>query len=112
MPSPLLYGDELYFLRHYQGYLTCVSAKSGETLFGRQRLPGIGNVYASLVGAADRVYIVDRNGTTAVIKRGAPFKLLARNRLEDSFSASPAIVGKELYLRGERNLYCIAEDGR
>ena len=110
VPSPLLYGDKLYFLRHYQGYLTCVHAKTGESLFGLQRLPGIGNVYASLVGAADRVYIVDRNGTTVVIKRGAKFELLARNRLDDSFSASPAIVGKELYLRGERSLYCIAED--
>ncbi len=110
VPSPLLYGDKLYFLRHYQGYLTCVNAKTGESLFGLQRLSGIGNVYASLVGAADRVYIVDRNGTTVVIKRGAKFELLARNRLDDSFSASPAVVGQELYLRGERNLYCIAED--
>ncbi|MCH7870939.1 MAG: hypothetical protein IID33_04490 [Planctomycetes bacterium] len=60
----------------------------------------------------NRVYIVDRNGTTVVIKRGGEFELLARNRLDDSFSASPAVVGKELYLRGERNLYCIAEDPR
>ena len=110
VPSPLLYGDELYFLRHYQGYLTCVDAKSGEPFYGRQRLPGIGNVYASLLGAADRVYIVDRNGTTVVIKRGARFELLARNRLDDSFSASPAVVGRALYLRGERYLYCIAEN--
>jgi outer membrane protein assembly factor BamB len=110
VPSPLLYGDKLYFLRHYQGYLTCVNAKTGESLFGLQRLPGIGNVYASPVGAADRVYIVDRNGTAVVIKRGAKLELLARNRLDDSFSASPAVAGNELYLRGERNLYCIAED--
>ena len=112
VPSPLLYGDKLYFLRHYQGYLTCVNSKTGESLFGPQRLPGIGNVYASLVGAGDRVYIVDRSGTTIVIKHGATFELLARNRLDDFFSASPAVVGKELYLRGERNLYCIAEDPR
>ena len=64
------------------------------------------------MGAADRVYIVDRNGTTVVIKRGAKFELLARNRLDDSFSASPAVVGQELYLRGERSLYCITEDSR
>jgi outer membrane protein assembly factor BamB len=109
VPSPVLYGDMLFFLKHNQGFLTCVKAKTGEVLFGPKRLPGIDNVFASLVGAADRVYIVSRNGNTAVIKRGVDFELLALNHLDDSFSASPAIVGNELYLRGERHLYCIAE---
>ncbi len=36
-------------------------------------------------------------------------QVLARNQLDDSFSASPAVVGKELYLRGQANLYCLAE---
>jgi len=109
VPSPLLYGDTLFYLKHYQGFLTCVKAKTGKVLFGPHRLPRIDNVFASLVGAADRVYIVSRNGNTAVIKRSVQFELLALNRLDDSFSASPAIVGNELYLRGERYLYCIAE---
>ena len=110
VPSPLLYGDALCFLKHYQGFLTCVQAQSGKPLFGPRRLPGIRNVFASPVGAADRMYIVDRAGATVVLERGAEFKLLARNQLDDSFSASPAVVGNDLYLRGERNLYCIAED--
>lgn len=112
VPSPLLYDDMLFFLKHNQGFLTNLNAKTGKPLFGPQRLGGIGNVFASPVGAAGRVYIVDRNGTAVVVKRGAEFELLARNRLEDSFSASPAVVGNELYLRGERSLYCIAEDPR
>jgi hypothetical protein len=37
--------------------------------------------------------------------------VLAVNMLDDSFSASAAIAGKELFLRGERYLYCIAEEG-
>ena len=110
VPSPVLYGDMLCFLKHYQGFLTCVNAKTGNTLFGPQRLPGIQNVYASPLGAADRIYIVDLDGTAVVIQRGAEFELLARNQLEDSFSASPAVFGNELYLRGERYLYCIAKD--
>ena len=110
VPSPLLYGNMLYYLKHYQGFLTCVNAKTGKRLFGPQRLSGIQNVYASLVGAADRIYVVSRNGATAVIRQSAEFELLALNHLEDSFSASPAIVGNELYLRGERYLYCITEE--
>jgi len=110
VPSPLLYDDTLCFLKHYQNLLTCVQAKSGKTLFGPQRLPGIRSVYASPVGAAGRVYIVDLDGTTLIIERGAELKVLATNRLDDSFSASPAIVGNELFLRGARHLYCIAEE--
>ena len=109
VPSPLLYGRTLCFLKHLSGILTCVEARTGRTLFGPRRLDGIGNVFASPVGAAGRIYVVSRNGTTAVIKNAAEFELLARNRLDDSFSASPAVVGDELYLRGEGNLYCIAE---
>ncbi len=67
-------------------------------------------MYASLVGAADRIYVADRNGSTLVIKRSPTLEILASNRLEDSFSASPATVDGELFLRGEEYLYCIAEN--
>ena len=72
-------------------------------------MPGIRNVYASRAGAADRIYIVDRDGTTLVLAGGDELEPLARNRLDDSFSASPAIVGEWLILRGERALYGIAK---
>jgi hypothetical protein len=32
------------------------------------------------------------------------------SRLDDSLSASAALAGRELYLRGERFLYCLAEE--
>jgi outer membrane protein assembly factor BamB len=110
VPSPLLYDGMLFFLRHNQGILSNVDAQSGTTHFGPERLPGIQNVFASPVGAAGRVYIVDRAGTTVVIRRGAQLEVLARNRLDDSFSASPAVAGEELFLRGEKHLYCLAEE--
>ena len=109
VPSPLLYGNSLYFLHHYQGILSRVIAKTGEEPHGPFRLGGIRNVYASPVGAADRVYITDRSGTTLVIAHAETPELLALNHLDDSFSASAALVDRELFLRGDRNLYCIAE---
>jgi hypothetical protein len=45
-----------------------------------------------------------------ILERGAELEVLATNRLDDSFSASPALVGNELFLRGARSLYCIAEE--
>jgi len=35
---------------------------------------------------------------------------LAANKLDDAFSATPAIAGRELFLRGEKFLYCLAEN--
>jgi outer membrane protein assembly factor BamB len=109
VPSPLLYDDSLYFLTHYQGILTRVHAQTGEDRPGPVRLGGIENVYASPVAAAGRIYVTDLDGTTAVISHAASPKILAVNRLDDPISGSAAVVGRELFIRGEQYLYCIAE---
>jgi outer membrane protein assembly factor BamB len=66
-------------------------------------------VYASPVGAGGRIYVVGRDGSSMVLKRGDTVDVLARNKLDDRIDASPAVVGKELFLRGHQYLYCIAE---
>lgn len=62
------------------------------------------------VGASERVYVTGQNGATVVIERGPEFRVLATNSLDESFAASPAIVDKEIYLRGHQHLYCISSD--
>jgi outer membrane protein assembly factor BamB len=109
VPSPLLYDDLLYILKGNNGLLSCFDARSGERLYGPERLEGVPNVYASPVGAGGRVYVAGREGTTAVVERGRAFKLLATNPLEDGFDASPVAVDGELYLRGRKHLYRISE---
>lgn len=108
VPSPLLYDGALYFLTHYQGVMTRVNAKTGKDAPGAFRLGRIRNVYASPVGAAGRVYVVDLDGVAMVFTNADRPKLVAVNRLDDRFNASPAIAGNELFLRGEKYLYCIA----
>jgi outer membrane protein assembly factor BamB len=109
VPSPLLYDGKLYFLKVNTGILSCFNAKTGEPFYARQRLESVPNVYSSPVGAAGRVYLVGREGTTLVIKNGTSFEVLATNKLDDGIDASPALVDHELYLRGRKFLYCIAE---
>lgn len=109
VPSPLLYGDLLYFLKHNQGILSCLDAKTGEVKYGPVRLDGVSGVYASPVGAADRIYIAGRDGTTVVLKHGPDFEVLAENELDEGFDASPAVVGDTLYLRGRSHLYALRE---
>jgi outer membrane protein assembly factor BamB len=109
VPSPLLYGESLYFLTHYQGILSRVHAESGEDRPGPIRLNGLGNIYASPVAAGGRVYITDLDGATIVLSHDDTPRVLAINRLTDTFAASAAVADRELFLRGERYLYCIAD---
>jgi hypothetical protein len=108
-PSGLLYKGKLYFLRSNNGILSCFDAKTGEEHYSGQRLEGMGNVFASPLAAKDRIYIIGQKGTMYVLKHGPEFKVLAKNSLDDSFSASPVALGDQLFLRGYRNLYCIEE---
>ncbi len=110
VPSPLLYGDSLYFLSNFQGILTRVEAATGVDKPGAFRLGHLGNIYASPVAGGGRVYVTDLEGKTVVVSRGDRPTILALNSLDDEFAASAAIVGRELFLRGKRHLYCIAED--
>ena len=108
VPSPLLYGEQLYFTKVNQPVLSCVNARTGKPLIEGVRLPDLHDIYASPLGAAGRIYIVDRKGTTLVIKNQPRLEVLAINRLDDSIDASPAAVGNELFLRSKQRLYCIS----
>ena len=109
VPSPLLYDGVLYVLKSNNGILTTFDAKTGTPHYALQRLDAVPNVFASPVGAAGRVYIPGREGRTLVITHGPKFEVLATNSLDDGFDASPALVEGDIYLRGYKYLYCIAE---
>ncbi len=108
--TPLLYDDALYFVRHNQNVLSRLDPATGRARGDALRLDGIRDfVFASPVGAAGRLYVTGRDGTTVVLRHDSQNATLATNHLDDSFSASPALVDGEFYLRGERFLYCLAE---
>lgn len=109
VPSPLLVGDSLYFLSNNSAMLSAFDAGTGKAWFEAERLDGINGVYASPVAADGRVYVVGRDGNTAVLRQGPRLEVMAVNRLDDGFDASPAIVGKQLFLRGRQSLYCLSE---
>ena len=111
VPSPLLYGKKLFFLRHLQGILSCVDLMTGEPIAGPFRLPLVRTLFASPVGASNRIYITSREGITLVMSNTDEPQVLSVNRLNDVFSASPALAGPQLFLRGEEFLYCLEVAG-
>ena len=109
VPSPLLLEERLVFVKGNTGILSSLDPSTGETVSAPRRLDAVANVYASPVAAAGRIYVLGRDGETEVLAHAPGLELLAVNVLADSFSASPAIVDRELYLRGERYLYCLEQ---
>ncbi len=109
IPSPLLYDGMLYFSQSNRNILTCLDAATGKEILSRTRLPELSNIYASPVGAQDRIYLTGRNGKTVVLNRTDKIDVLAVNQLDERIDSSPALAGKQLFLRGEKSLYCISE---
>jgi outer membrane protein assembly factor BamB len=105
--SPTLYKGQLYFTKSRNNLVSSLTAKTGDVLIDQQRLPDIETIYSSPVAAADRVYFTDRDGTTVVLKHGSTFEVLATNELGEGVDASPAIIGNEMFVRGEKHLYCL-----
>lgn len=108
VPSPLILGETLYFLRHNQNVLTALNARTGKAVTESVRVGKLRDIFASPVAAANRIYVVSREGDTVVLDPAPSLRILATNHLDDAFSASPAVVDRELYLRGEKFLYCLA----
>ncbi|WP_414662662.1 outer membrane protein assembly factor BamB family protein [Horticoccus sp. 23ND18S-11] len=111
VPSPLLLGNELYFFSANTARLSIFDARTGTRHVEAARIEGMTDVYASPVAANGKIYLTGRDGAFAVLKPGTTVEILAKNKLDDSFDATPVPVGKELLLRGQKHLYCIAETG-
>lgn len=106
-----LVGDRLYFTKDRAAIVSCLNARTGEPIINQKRLPALDDMYASPVSAGGRVYFTGRNGGTVVIDATKDdVEVLAENKLDDTIDASPAIVGDEIFIRGEKKLYCIAAE--
>jgi outer membrane protein assembly factor BamB len=103
MSSPLLLDGRLYWVSD-EGLATCAAATTGEVKW-QVRLEEAH--LASPMAVAGKVYFFGRDGKSTVAAPGDSYARLAENRLEGTFSASPAAVGRALYLRSDSHLYRI-----
>ena len=106
--SPILSSGRLYFYKGKSGQLSCVDAATGKPYYMGSRIPGVDSTYASPVAAGGYVFLTGRNGTTVVIKDANELSIVNTNSVGEPVDATPAPAGKELFLRGEKHLFCIA----
>jgi outer membrane protein assembly factor BamB len=104
--SPVIH-DGLLYAANDEGILTVVDAATGKLVY-EQRLNLGGSTYPSISMAGDRIYVSSDKGATVVLQPGQEYKELARNKLE-VFRSSLVFEGKRMYVRTEKNLYCIGE---
>jgi outer membrane protein assembly factor BamB len=101
--TPLYYRKRVFAING--GFLNCAGAGDGKP-GPPVRLRGI--FWASPVAADGKIYAVNEEGTTFVIKVGDRPELVATNPLGEEVLATPAIADGALFLRTSERLYCIA----
>ena len=99
--SPLLV-DGLIYTAADESFVSCVDAGTGQVVWTER----VGGKYAaSPIYGDGRLYFFGQDGTTIVLKPGRALEVLATNKLDDGFMASPAVDGKAFFLRTKTHLY-------
>ncbi len=102
VPSPIVEGDYLLIVSD-SGVAHCFTAADGGLLWQER----FGEHHASLVSLGGLVYFLNDNGVMNVVRPGPKFERVAQNKLGEKTFASPALSRGQIFLRGDRHLFCI-----
>ena len=106
----LLYEKVLYVIAN-GGILTTFSPDSGEVLHKERLKDAIGDYYASPVAGDGKIYFINHDGKTTVIRPGGTWETLSNGDLDEVVIATPAIARSRIYVRTEGTLYCFGAKG-
>lgn len=104
-PSQVLVGD-LIFNVHDAGVANCLDANTGEQLWSTR----LGGTFSgSPIYGNGRIYFCSEDGKTTVVAADRELKILAENKLDGGFMATPAVSGDALLLRTKTHLYFVEQ---
>jgi len=78
-------------------------------VYEKQKLGTRNTITASPIAGDGKIYVQTEGGECYVVKPGPVFEILAVNKLDEVFCASPAISAGKIFLRGRKHLYCIGK---
>jgi outer membrane protein assembly factor BamB len=106
--SPVLLDDGLYVFEQSSAILHCLDTKTGAQRH-RQRMQGVVGFIASPLANDGKLFCLDQQGTTLVVKPGDKLEIVATNKLDELCWSSPAVAGDKLLIRSVDHLYCIGK---
>ena len=107
VPTPTTDGKYLYVLGD-SGIMNCIEAETGNVAYQGKRIEN-GTYSASPLLADGKIYCINEDGTTTVVKTGPVFEVLGVSRLESLTLASPVAVDNQIFIRTADHLYCIQQ---
>ncbi|MDB4583531.1 PQQ-binding-like beta-propeller repeat protein [Draconibacterium sp.] len=103
--SPLAHNGLLIIATSY-GVLVCYDAKTGDQYWEHD----VGTtLYASPVVADGKLFMIDNDGMMRIYEFSKEMKLISENELGETAGTTPAFGDGRIYIRGEKNLYCIGK---
>jgi outer membrane protein assembly factor BamB len=109
VPCPLAHGEHFYCVND-SGYAGCYEVRTGKRLWFERLAEE--TFYASPLLIDGKIYAASDSGDVYVVAAEPKYRLLARNDLGgEHIRATPAVANGRLYVRGERNLFCIGKTG-
>jgi outer membrane protein assembly factor BamB len=103
VPSPVATGDLVFVVTSY-GAVVCYDAETGEKLWTRELEKP---VYSSPMIADGKLWVMDKTGIMYIFKADKTLEELGRAPLGEGSFCTPAFCGGRIYIRGNKNLYCI-----
>ncbi len=110
VPSPILYNEYLYMVNDMQSIVTTFEAATGKVMYqGRLGVARREGFSASPIAVDGKVFFINDDGETFVLRAGPTFDLLHVNQMGESMLASPALVDGRWYFRTAGNLIAVGK---
>jgi outer membrane protein assembly factor BamB len=105
VPSPVA-TDKYLFLATSYGVVVCHDATTGEVFWEKEFDNGF---YSSPILVEDKIYLLDIQGTMHIFKADKEYVSLGEPKLEEKAYSTPAFAIGRVYIRADKNLYCIGK---
>lgn len=105
--SPVVVGDR-FFIVNSEGLLTCFDVNTGKVVWQHEYED---RFYASPVVAGRTMMLLGRKGRAYFLEAGDALKEIGKAEVGEECNASPAPVGRRIYIRGKDHLFCMEQSG-
>jgi len=105
IPSPVA-DDKYLFVATSFGVADCYDAQAGTKYWTHEFN---NSIYSSPMLVDGKVYLLDRTGLMHIFKADKEYVSISENKLGEKSVCTPAFTNGHIFLRGEKNLFCIGK---